>query len=365
MAFSKLVAQLAARGARDPEALAAWIGRRKYGKQVFAKLAQVGQDRARAEGEAQQRHQRLMSRVRPGGDLADDLTAFSDEELGQALRDLTPEEALRVATEMDRRDIAASLPGARPDLIGLSDEQLGERARTASSEELAAIAAEADRRQRLAEVFPGGHLARDLEGVPDDTLGWAIRYAGAEEAEGIAAEIDRRHPPAPRPVARGPQTVRGQLADHAAIDQALAPAAGPDDWGWLALDQPDEPADRSSTERWIAEREAAAKANRGNYSREQVREMYREHVYAQWLEAETELRGVLLSRNAAAAGVDPVSLFTGPAHIAYARASEELKRYWADRPRTTLAEYVEQITGEASEAAATARTSRNHRQNQL
>ncbi|MGX1762710.1 Mur ligase family protein [Streptomyces lydicus] len=36
----------------------------------------------------------------------------------------------------------------------------------------------------------------------------------------------------------------------------------------------------------------------------------------------------------------PSSLFSGPAHIAYARASEDLKRWWAENPRTTLAEYT-------------------------
>lgn len=33
------VAKLAAKGAHDPEALAAWIGRKKHGKEAFAKLA--------------------------------------------------------------------------------------------------------------------------------------------------------------------------------------------------------------------------------------------------------------------------------------------------------------------------------------
>lgn len=40
--FNKLVSQLAAKGAHDPEALAAWIGRRKLGKTAFQKLAAAG-----------------------------------------------------------------------------------------------------------------------------------------------------------------------------------------------------------------------------------------------------------------------------------------------------------------------------------
>jgi len=37
--FEKLKRELAAKGAENPEALAAWIGRKKYGKERFQKLA--------------------------------------------------------------------------------------------------------------------------------------------------------------------------------------------------------------------------------------------------------------------------------------------------------------------------------------
>jgi hypothetical protein len=40
--FKKLTAQLASKGAHDPAALAAWIGRRKYGKGAFGKLSAAG-----------------------------------------------------------------------------------------------------------------------------------------------------------------------------------------------------------------------------------------------------------------------------------------------------------------------------------
>ncbi|MFI0790921.1 hypothetical protein ACH4Q6_35700 [Streptomyces lydicus] len=73
----------------------------------------------------------------------------------------------------------------------------------------------------------------------------------------------------------------------------------------------------------------------------------------------------LLVRRAAAEGIDPYSLFSGPSHIAYARASEDLKRWWADNPRTTLAEHPERITGTRSEAADAARKSRTDRDNRL
>jgi len=40
--FSALTQELASRGARNPKALAAYIGRKKYGKQKFGKLSAGG-----------------------------------------------------------------------------------------------------------------------------------------------------------------------------------------------------------------------------------------------------------------------------------------------------------------------------------
>ena len=40
--FSALTQQLASKGAKDPKALAAYIGRKKYGKKKFGKLSKGG-----------------------------------------------------------------------------------------------------------------------------------------------------------------------------------------------------------------------------------------------------------------------------------------------------------------------------------
>lgn len=45
--FSKLTTKLAAKGARNPKALAAYIGRKKYGRAGMAKLAAAGRRRKR------------------------------------------------------------------------------------------------------------------------------------------------------------------------------------------------------------------------------------------------------------------------------------------------------------------------------
>jgi len=326
----------------------------------------TGEDLQRVQDEVDRREtEQLLARARPGLHLVDDLTAFSDDELARLLPHLNTDDVLRLAAEMDRRDADTQLPGVDERLARMSDEQLGQLARDAGGEDLAAIAAEADRRQLLAEVFPSGRLTADLSGVDEDTLGWALRYASAEDAERIAAEMDARHPAAPLPRAAGSHSVEGQLADLAAMDAVLGPAGSPDDWAFLADDLPDPFEGMSSTERWIAEREAEAESARGAYTREQIREMYRELVFAQLLAAEEATNGRLLSRQAQADGVDPESLFTGPSHIAYSRASEELKRWWQDNPRTTLAEYTQQVTGQRSEAADKARKNRGDQQNRL
>jgi hypothetical protein len=45
--FAALKAKLAKRGATNPAALAAWIGRRKYGAKRFAKLSAKGRKRGK------------------------------------------------------------------------------------------------------------------------------------------------------------------------------------------------------------------------------------------------------------------------------------------------------------------------------
>ena len=44
--FKKLVAELSKKGAEDPKALAAAIGRRKYGKKRFQEMAAAGRRKA-------------------------------------------------------------------------------------------------------------------------------------------------------------------------------------------------------------------------------------------------------------------------------------------------------------------------------
>lgn len=323
-------------------------------------------DRIGAEGYRRD-EQTLLNRIRPRGQLVDNLAEFGDDELARVSVRLGDDGILRVMAEMDRRDVDAALPGIRRDLVGMSERDLAARARHVEGDR-DAIGAEIHRRRLLGEPFSGGRLAADLSALGDDVLVWGVRYASPEDAARIAAEIDRRYPATPPPAATG-ATVGETVANRTALDEAMQPVrlddpqpADPDEWGAYGHDikrGPDGTEHVSAAERWAYEREIADRMAQTAYTREEIREMYQEHIYLQWLAAEDYTRGNLLNRRVRAADVDPRSLFSGPAHTAYARASEDLIRFWEEEsPRVTLAEFTEQATGVRSAAAETARHAR-------
>lgn len=87
------------------------------------------------------------------------------------------------------------------------------------------------------------------------------------------------------------------------------------------------------------------------------RKAYRDHVYRQWLAAENDTRGVLVTREGQAAGVDPASLFTGSEARARKWASEELKAWWDKNGRMTFAEWKAHLLADSTAA-------RRHRETQ-
>jgi hypothetical protein len=78
--------------------------------------------------------------------------------------------------------------------------------------------------------------------------------------------------------------------------------------------------------------------------RDAIREEWYLAAHADYLAAEAETNGYLLSRAGLAADVDPISLWSGPADRAYRYASEELRAFWDRRPRITITEYTRQAT---------------------
>ncbi len=69
---------------------------------------------------------------------------------------------------------------------------------------------------------------------------------------------------------------------------------------------------------------------------------YQDLIEAAYVAAETETSGKLLNDRGRAAGIDPFSLFKGPAIRAYAYASPELVEHWSRWPRVTFADYERQ-----------------------
>lgn len=344
-------------------------------EQLAAALRTPLDDRARRRIEAETDRRdtaALLDRAAPGGRLSDDLLGLSDDDLARAFAHVDESDQMRIMAETDRRDRAGQLPDVRPDLVGLSDAQLAARYRDTNGPESAAIAAEAARRDLLARLFPGGHLLGDLSDVSDDDLAWAMAYADNAELLRIAAEMDRRDAiELPAPADTG-DAVEDLLADRDALAEAMGEnVPGPAVWGALAADQAlDDHLDDDAF--WADLRDAAAAQHRGDdedqderhlITRREARALYDEYVYRQYLQAEADCRGYLLSKKAQAAGHAPVSLFSGPARIAHARASDELKEWWAEHGRLTQAEFIEQVTGKPQRWADGARHNESDHQN--
>ncbi|MFD5901726.1 phage minor capsid protein [Streptomyces microflavus] len=328
-------------------------------------------DRARRRIEAEADHRdldALLDRAAPGGTLAADLAQFSDAELGRLVGHVDDSDALRIAAELDRRDLAAQLPGVRPDLVGLSDDDLAARVRHAIAhglDDVAQLAAEAHRRDLLTRWFPAGRLVDDLSAVGDDALAWVMQYATNDELLRIAAEFDRRDGVDAAPLAEPADTgdpVADLLADRDTVADAMGAVPDAIVWGALATD--DEFAAEAAA---LAARDEEGSEDepdeRHTITRREARALYDEYVYRQYLAAEEACRGYLLNKKAETAGHAPITLFAGPARIAYARASDELKEWWQENGRLTQAEFITQVTGKTQRWAAGARLNESEQQN--
>lgn len=64
-----------------------------------------------------------------------------------------------------------------------------------------------------------------------------------------------------------------------------------------------------------------------------------EYAHAEYLAAVAATNGYLLSAEGIAAGADEQNLWSGPERLALRHASEELREFWAARPRMTVSQY--------------------------
>lgn len=116
-----------------------------------------------------------------------------------------------------------------------------------------------------------------------------------------------------------------------ADDDLLAAAYAPDatEAEYAAIIAEAKRRDRAQHDRdWHQARDAA------------IREAWHLAAHAQYLAADWECRGNLLSKAGNAAGIDPWTLWSGPGRRAEQYASEELREFWAANQRITIAEYA-------------------------
>lgn len=73
--------------------------------------------------------------------------------------------------------------------------------------------------------------------------------------------------------------------------------------------------------------------------RREAREAFDVVLWSAYMRAEEATNGALLNVRGRQKGIDPQSLFMGPAVRAYAYASPELVEHWETYPRVTYAEF--------------------------
>jgi len=111
-------------------------------------------------------------------------------------------------------------------------------------------------------------------------------------------------------------------------------------------------------ERKLADTEAtsAVDRQRGETLQRAVRRSYDEWLHMAYLQAEKRTRGNMLNRAGKAAGVDPLTLFTGPVSRARRYASEDLMRWWKQHDRMNFTQFRAQMLRRDRDQAAAAVT---------
>ncbi|WP_433513720.1 hypothetical protein ACQP2T_60920 [Nonomuraea sp. CA-143628] len=335
-------------------------------EQLRALLARIDDPQAvaRLRGLLDEREQRRTG----GGEI--DLTDVSDAELESmllagwdgygddpdrtALQDRVIAETEAREAERGRRgdelgDLAASdlLSMNTDDLATLYGRNLGRYGLDpAVTSLLDQISAELEERDRRRDIGSDPYAGIDLAGMSEEQLAELIErhqplyhsdpWSGALVRR-VIAELDDRDRQQGAQDDRTPEETR--------VDELIAQNWDPREAYAEVYGLSEEEMDRQ-------ERIAIIDAERGAGERREqvVRRMYRQWVYEQTLEAEKATNGYLLSPLGRKAGKDPKDLWGGNADHAYAYASEELKRWWANQPnggRMTYDEWRAQWLGDS------------------
>jgi hypothetical protein len=102
-------------------------------------------------------------------------------------------------------------------------------------------------------------------------------------------------------------------------------------------------ADEATARLVLTEAARRDRLERGRAARNAISADWFLFAHAQYLAADAECRGNLLSRAGIAAGVDAWSLWSGPAVRVELYASEELREFWLTNQRVTVKQYAAQV----------------------
>ncbi|WP_435109934.1 phage minor capsid protein [Nocardiopsis synnemataformans] len=241
---------------------------------------------------------------------------------GQGWDPATPLEP-NTATTLDGETVVAPRSSANPEQQAAADQAWG--------------------------ITPGqaelGQLDRDeLRALSDEDLearvADRIREGDYESARLVQLrdEMDRRDRNARQREERRRAREEREAAQHARLDELLTAGVPFEEAMAEVLGTSPEAVRRQEFTR----QQRAGESDRRSFT-QLAREQYRLHIERVYVAAETELRGVMLNAEGEAAGIDPMSLFSGPRSRAERYASEELRAWWDAHGRTTFQEFVDGI----------------------
>ncbi|WP_344161676.1 phage minor capsid protein [Nocardiopsis rhodophaea] len=242
----------------------------------------------------------------------------------------------------DRRDdtVAPIGPDVQPSLDGTGAEAV--RRTSVRDEE---PAAGADERTPAAGQPELTELTRtELRALSDDELdarmGAVIATGDYESATArqLRREMDRRDQVARQRERRRREREARDQARHAAMAELVESGVPWEEAAAEVLGTPVEAIRR----REFTREHRAGESDRRSFT-QLAREQYRLFIERTYVAAETETRGFLLNAAGEAAGIDPMSLFSGPRARVERYASEELKRWFDEHGRTMFAQFVEEI----------------------
>lgn len=186
---------------------------------------------------------------------------------------------------------------------------------------------------------------KDLQTMPDDELYDLFAALSKEDKldeplmRRLIADMDRREQGLPPELTPEQKRVDELVAGGRDFLSAYAEVHGQDE-GQLAKQEA-----RSAVDRRPGETTAQA-----------VRRSYDEFTHLRYLQAEKATRGHMLNKAGEKAGVDPLSLFTGPVARARRYASEELARWWQRNERLNLTQFRAQVLGSEKDKSAAKKT---------